>query len=281
MNANKRLLRSGYFGAGFARTQITTLLILDIVIVLSLAACSLQGQAFTPTHPDSPTPALTSTPTTNWFPPTLTPTPFSTPLSATPTPAPPPPVGSVIYQDDFSRQGLWVAGQFAAGTIAYGKGELSLAISQAKGALVSTRSEPVLSDFYLEITATPSLCLNSDNYGVQFRMSSSLDFYRFGVSCNGQVRLERLKGGVGQVLHDWSISAQALPNSSGSYKLGVWAVGGELRLYIDDVLQFSASDASLSSGGLGLYARSMGETVVTVSFSSLAVYQASRQAATP
>jgi len=28
------------------------------------------------------------------------------------------------------------------------------------------------------------------------------DFYRFIVSCNSQVRLERLKGGAGQVLHE-------------------------------------------------------------------------------
>ena len=78
------------------------------------------------------------------------------------------------------------------------------------------------------------------------------------------------------MLHDWSASAQALPNNTGTYKLGVWAVGNDLRLYIDNVLQFSASDASLSSGGLGLYARSMGDTAVTVSFANLAVYHASR-----
>ena len=268
-------------GAGFARTQITTLFILTMVILISLTACSFQEQGLTPTNPGSPTPALTGTPTTNWFPPTLTPTAFNTPLPATATPAPPPPVGSVIYQDDFSHTGLWVAGQFPSGIIAYGKGELSLAISLPKGVLVSTRSEPVLTDFYLEVTAAPSLCLNGDNYGVQFRMSSSSDFYRFSISCNGQVRLERLKGGVGLLLHDWSISAQALPNNSGSYKLGVWAVGSELRLYLNDVQQFSASDASLSFGGLGLFVRSMGETAVTVSFSSLVVYQASQQAATP
>jgi hypothetical protein len=244
---------------------------------VGLAACSiLANQPLTPTSSAIPTLILTDTPTTNWFPPTFTPTLFNTPLPSTATPAPPPPVGSLIYQDDFTHQGLWTTGEFTVGAIAYGNGELSLAISQPKGVLISPRAEPALSDFYLEVTAIPSLCLDGDNYGIQFRMASPSDYYRFIVSCNGQVRLERLKGGLGQVLHDWSASAQALPNNTGTYKLGVWAVGNDIRLYIDNVLQFSVSDASLSSGGLGLYARSMGDTAVTVSFANLAVYQASR-----
>jgi len=133
--------------------------------------------------------------------------------------------------------------------------------------------EPVLTDFYLEITATPSLCLNNDNYGIQFRMSSPTDFYRFIVSCLGQIRLERLKAGVGQVLLDWTLSAQALPNSTGTYKLGVWMVRQTLKLYLNELLQFSVVDDSLASGGLGLFARSMGENPVTIGFSNLEVYQ--------
>lgn len=244
---------------------------------VGLAACSLPAnQPLTPTSQASPTLILTDTPTTNWFPPTLTPSLFNTPLPATATPAPPPIIGSLIYQDDFTHPGLWTTGQFTMGAIAYGNGELSLAISQPRGVLISPRAESALSDFYLEVTAIPSLCLDGDNYGIEFRETSPYDFYRFIVSCNGQVRLERLKGGEGQVLHDWSASAQALPNHTGTYKLGVWAVGNDLRLYIENVLQFSVSDASLSSGGLGLYARSMGDTAVTISFANLAVYQTSR-----
>ncbi len=216
------------------------------------------------------------TATINWFPSTFTPTPFNTPLPATATPAPPPPVGSLIYQDDFTHPGLWLTGQFSVGTIAYGNNELNLAISEPRSVLISTRLEPALTDFYLEVTAIPSLCLAGDDYGIQFREASPNDFYRFLISCNSQVRLERLKGGAGQVLHDWSASAQAFPNTSGTYKLGIWAVGNDLRFYIGNVLQFSVSDASLSTGGLGLYARSMGDTAVTISFANLAVYQASR-----
>ena len=239
-----------------------------------LVACGLApGPEATSTIQASPTELATSTPTIDWFPATFTPTFLPTAPPTTPTPAAPPARGNLIYQDDFTRKGLWTTGQFAAGGIAYGKSELSLAVSEPRGALTSSRLEPALSNFYLEVTAAPSLCLNGDNYGIQFRMSSTKDFYRFILSCAGQVRLERIKGGTGLVLHDWSASAQALPNSSGTYRLGVRAVGSDLRLYINDILQFTASDASLSSGGLGLFVRSMGSTAVTINFSNLAIYQ--------
>ena len=263
----------------FAPTTFTIcvqlcLSVVSISTIVGLAACGMvPSQEVTPTSQASPAELTTSTPTIDWFPATFTPTVLPTAPPTTPTPVGTPSRGSLIYQDDFTRPGLWTTGQFAAGGIAYGKGELSLAVSEPRGALTSTRLEPALSNFYLEVTAAPSLCLDGDNYGVQFRMSSLKDFYRFILSCVGQVRLERIKDGTGLVLHDWTASAQALPNASGTYRLGIRAVGSDLSLYINDVLQFSASDASLSSGGLGLLVRSMGSTAVTVNFTNLAVYK--------
>ena len=244
--------------------------------ILGLAACSLPTRQVDATSTQAnPTTVTSPTPTTDWFPVTFTPTTFTTAVPVTPTPLPTPPVsyGKLIYQDDFTQPGGWTTGQFTAGAIAYGNGQLGLAITQPHGVLSSKRAEPVLSNFYLEITATPSLCLNADNYGIQFRMSSANDFYRFTITCAGQLRLERLKAGAGQVLHDWSASAQALPTISGDYRLAVWANGDELSLYIGGVLQFTLHDGSLSTGGLGLFARSMGDTPVTITFSKLAVYE--------
>jgi hypothetical protein len=115
--------------------------------------------------------------------------------------------------------------------------------------------------------------LNDDYYGVQFRMSSAGDFYRFVVSCSGKIRLERWKDGSGLLLLDWTASAQALPNNAKTYKIGIWAVDSEIKLYLNNVLQASLSDSSLSSGGWALYARSMGDNPVTVTFSNLSAYQ--------
>ena len=257
------------------KAQRTLIFFLGPLLWLALSACSaiLPGQEGTPTASASPTATATLTPTVNWFPVTATPTPTDTPQPTVPTQAPPPTIGSLIFKDDFTDRRLWTSGESSVGTIAYGVAELDLAISQPKGVLISQRAEPVLTDFYLEITAVPSLCLNGDNYGIQFHMSSAGDFYRYLVSCRGQIRLERLKGGVGQVLIDWSPSAQAVPNATDTYRLGVWMSGKNLKLYLNGILQGSVVDDSLSSGGLGLFARSMGDNPVTVGFSDLEVYQ--------
>ncbi len=255
------------------------LLFAAILILAGSAACSeTPAQAVTATTKASPTMVInasaSSTATIDWFPATATATLPPTPLPATAAPlATPPPIGELIFKDDFSNQTLWVSGEFAAGTIAYGQNELNLAISQAHGILTSQRPDPVLTNFYLQISVTPSLCLNSDYFGVMFRMASPYDFYRFSQTCTGQIRLERLKQGSGVVLHDWSLSAQALPAPGGTYRLGIWANGSDLRFYIDDVLQFSVKDSSLESGGLAVFARSMGDNPVTVTFADLDVYQ--------
>ena len=257
------------------RPSLAQKTLLAILLIAGLTACNTTPrQAITPTTQASLAAEPSVTSTVAWFPATSTSTPPATPLPATATPIPPTPfAGNVILQDDFTNPALWLSGEFEAGTIAYGKDELDLAISEERGSLTSWRMDPVLSDFYLEITLAPSMCLNNDNFGVLFRVSDASNFYRYIQSCTGQLRLERLKGGVGQVLHDWSASAQALPNTNGTYKLGIWVKGSDLRFYIDDVFQFSVKDASLTSGGLGLYARSMGTNPVTVAFSNLVIYQ--------
>jgi hypothetical protein len=58
-------------------------------------------------------------------------------------------------------------------------------------------------------------------------------------------------------------------------QLGVWAQGQDMHVFINDVYQFSVRDTVWSGGALGLFARSAGDTPLTVSFSNLVVYQVS------
>jgi hypothetical protein len=46
-----------------------------------------------------------------------------------------------------------------------------------------------------------------------------------------------------------------------------------MRFFINDEFQFSINDRILATGLIGVFARSGGETAVTVSFSDLVVYQ--------
>jgi hypothetical protein len=55
--------------------------------------------------------------------------------------------------------------------------------------------------------------------------------------------------------------------------IGVWAVDGELRLFLNGRYQFGFSDTSFPSGGLGVFALSQGTDPVSVTFSDLKIYE--------
>ena len=109
----------------------------------------------------TPTASATSTPTIVWFPPTATFTPYPTATSLPPTPDQRPGIGAVIFTDDFSDPTLWVLSSNENGRAAFGKNELTIAIQEQKAYVFGQRTEPSLSDFYAEITASPNLCQGS------------------------------------------------------------------------------------------------------------------------
>ena len=180
----------------------------------------------------------------------------------------------MTFEDDFTdSSNAWLLGQNAKGTVAMGLNELTIAIIQPKAYLFSTRTEPLLGNFYAEITASPNLCSGLDEYGLLFRVRSIGDFYRYSISCDGQVRLDRVVGSTAGSPQPWLVSASVPRGAPSSTRLGVWAVGTDLRFFVNDEFQFAVSDSYHDSGNLGVFARSAGENAVSVSFSDLKVYQ--------
>jgi hypothetical protein len=222
------------------------------------------------------TPTATPTPTATivWFPPTSTPTPFPTRI-VTPTQDLRPDRGEVLLTDDFSTPDSWLLGKSSASSAALGKNELTIAISEPGAYQFSVRQTPVLNDFYAEITASPTLCRGKDEYGLLIRMASSGDFYRFSLSCDGQVRMDRVVGGTASSPQPWTLSGSVPPGAPSSSRLAVWAEGKEMRFFVNDEYQFTVNDPLLPAGNLGVFARSAGQLDVTVSFTDLIVYDIS------
>lgn len=218
----------------------------------------------------TPTPISTPTATIEWFPASATPTIIPT-TRATPTPEFRTDVGEVIFDDDFSEPGLWTLGQSSTGNINLGINELTIAIAEPNAYVFSIRQEPILEDFYIEITTSTTLCRDEDQYGILLRTSSPGDFYRYAVSCDGRVRLDRIVQGTATSPQPWINSGSIPPGAPITARLGVWVRGNDMHFFINDQHQFSVSDPLLLSGNLGLFARSMGETAVTVNFSDLVV----------
>lgn len=235
--------------------------------MILLAAC-LPLNSIPPTATPQPTDTGTPTPTIVWFPPSATSTALAVP-TYTGTPEMNPGVGNTILSDDFSDDSVWDTASSENGSATIGHNRLILVV-QPGYYLSSMRRKMPLSDFYAEITAQPSLCRGEDNYGLIVRGVGS-SFYRFVLACNGQIRAERINGGTRLPIQEPVPSGDA-PGAPGEVRIGVWAVGSEMRLFLNERYQFSISDPSFPTGAIGVYVRSTGDTPVTVIFSDLEVY---------
>lgn len=249
----------------------TAALGIAVICLFYISACS------GPTEPvilstDTPVPPTeTPTPTIVWFPPTPTHTPYPTPVLL-PTEDMRPGLGELLYEDNFDQPDAWSLGTTDQGSVGLGINELTIAIGAEDTYLYSVREGWILTDFYLELTASPSMCRDLDEYGLLLRVSPGMDYYRFSLSCNGQVRLDRIYRGQASSPQPWLLSGAVPPGAPSTARLGVWAVANELRFFVNDRYQFTVRDPLLPSGGVGVFARSTDNWPVTVNFSNLQVY---------
>src|SRR5665648_296245 len=166
-----------------------------------IACAGLYPTAIPTSTLELPTP--TETATINWFPATNTPTPL--PLQAsTPTPGVVPGVGSLLFRDIFTDASLWTSTTSIAGNSIVSNNHLTLTLAEGTdmATITSLRMQTQVSDFYAEINAQLSLCRGRDQMSLLFRVTSAADFYRYSVSCSGEVRLERVVSGKPFVIRD-------------------------------------------------------------------------------
>jgi hypothetical protein len=244
-----------------------------LLFIFLVSACSILPVVPTPTSiPDTATPTVTFTPTPTivWFPATATPTPEMT-TTVTPTAQVLPQLGEVIFQDPLAAKGHWQTARSAQGGVAFGNDELTVTVASPKAYIFTLRDSPSLSDFYMEVTSISSLCRETDSYGVVFRAKTGRDYYRLVISCAGTVWMERENGGYSINLSDQMLSGQAHPGPETTLRLGLLAQGKQYSVFINGVYQFTASDPAFLHGSLGFFARSGGDTAVTVSFKDLVV----------
>ena len=220
---------------------------------------------------ETPLPSHTPTPTETivWFPPSATATALAVP-TYTGTPDMSPGIGRVTLEDDFSDDEVWDTAKSDNGSAVITRNRLALTVQQGYY-LSSMRRELPLSDFYAELTAQPSLCRGEDNYGIIVRGVGS-SFYRFLLNCSGMVWAERISGGTKLTIYEPVPSGDAPLGAPGEVRIGMWAVGSEMRLFLNERFQFSVTEPTFPIGALGVFVRSNGETPTTVLFSDLTIY---------
>lgn len=243
------------------------------LLVLFLAACfQLEDPAAqeTPLPTATRTPSPSSTPTVVWFPPTDTPA--ATPTrEITPTPGLMVELGEVLYQDPFLTSEGWSLPQNERGQINIGNGEMNIIINEPDSYFAGTLEKPDLSEYYAEITASPVLCSGRDEYGFLFSVYGNGQYYRFALSCSGEMRLDRLSPSGITVLYPWTRNASVPAGAPSVTKLAVLVVDGEIHLFLNGESSFSITGQQSTFGSFGVYARSVGGTALTVSFTDLTI----------
>jgi hypothetical protein len=239
-----------------------------LVVFLLLGAClPVTVPSFptdTPTSPPSPSATL------EWFPPTSTSEIIPTAENIS-TQAVFSELGEVLFRDDFIDAEQWVVPQTDRGQVNISNGEANIIINEPKSYLMGTLEKPDLTTFYVEITANPVLCSGKDEYGLLFRVFGRNQFYRYALTCNGELRLDKITAAGGTVLYPSTRSATVPVGAPSISKIAVVAERDQLHLFINGVYQTSVADQQLLVGSFGIYARSAGDTAMTVSFSDLIV----------
>jgi hypothetical protein len=193
-----------------------------------------------------------------------------------------PGVGDLLFSDSFDNPDLWNTATSAEASAIVTNNQLVLSIAgPGPVSIASRRNQPTAGDFFAQATAKISLCSATDQYGMLFRAADSGDYYRFTLTCNGQERLERVRAGVTYPLVGWLLGDDVPKGVPAQVKLGVWAVGMEMRFFLDNNFQFSLTDPVFSSGTFGFFAYATGKSPVTISFSDLSVYSVSYIPPTP
>jgi hypothetical protein len=225
---------------------------------------------------------LTETPqptaTIDWFPASATPTLGALSTQKPPTPEMRPGLGRTILTDEFSDPTLWDIATSDQASAEMDNNRLNLS-AQSKVYMISLRHGLTADDYYAEITARPSLCRHDDSYGLLVR-ANAMSYYRFSLSCNGTVYADRINGSKHEILQTPLPSGDAPRGAPGEVRIGVWAVGSEMRLFLNGRYQFSVNNPNFPSGTLGVFVNSSGETPVVVSFSRLELQEVDYSPAT-
>jgi len=254
-----------------------------------------------------PTPdqSVTATPTpTETLPPTSTPAPTETPMpvdtpSETPETGLPTPLaagqpapnqtetslnldqpkaslGEPDWSDDFASGGDWPL---------YNDGHVTMQLSDGAlemTSLVANRKDPwdswmatdaILSDVYLELSATPGECSGLDRYGMIVRANpQATKAYMFGFSCGGEYSLRLWDGEKLFMLQAWQISQFINRGPNQTNRLGLLARGQTLALYANDTLLTTIVDETYREGAFGLFSGAANTDRFTVRFDQMAYW---------
>jgi hypothetical protein len=116
-------------------------------------------------------------------------------------------------------------------------------------------SWPEPQDLYLEGSFETGECSGSDRYGLFVRaanLSGNPHGYMFGVTCDGKFSIRIFDGELTNLI-DWTTSEHITSGSNQVHRLGFWAKGDQIRVYVNGNRLAEIRDDTFDAGPFGLF----------------------------
>ncbi len=221
--------------------------------------------------PPPASPSITPSPTIAF--PTLIPTATITPEpSPTPTPDIIAGLAGLLLEDKFDQDRGWESPEVDFGGSGIVDGRFSLAVRQPGKFITAIEPDLLAGDFLFEVSVRAEVCTGDDEYGILFRVNQDLEHYRFTLTCDGEARVSRTFGGSEAALIPKTQTHAVFNGLLVENRLGVLAVGEDLRFFINGIEVFDARDSTSSVGKFGFIVRSRRGGQTTATFDDLDVF---------
>ena len=163
-------------------------------------------------------------------------------------------LGAADWTDNFNSGSNWFQLNTENVSFVFEDGMLRMRAKTAgSGDFWGLSNQPDLEDFYLEaVFKTGDECVGLDRYGLLVRSPEPNKGYVFNVACNGQFRIYEWNGSQYNQLHAWTTSPAIKTGPEQTNKVGVWAEGNDIRLYVNGVLVAELEVDIYDEGRFGL-----------------------------
>ncbi len=228
-----------------------------------------------PVYEAPPTPTLTATISAAEPTATITATLVGTATPTLPAGDPRAGLGAPTFQDEFASGGNWPLYEDEHARFEIGEGELIMNAFNPDYWNSWMLTSPTISNFYLEMEAKIGSCSGLDAYGLMARSQLTDDGavgYLFGVSCDGRYSLRIWDGSKFTKLANWTVHADLAYGSDQTQRIGLWAEGDTLKLYVNGHLITQVSDSTYPSGRFGVFVSSAATADIEVQVSEVSYW---------
>jgi hypothetical protein len=218
-----------------------------LLAVLLVSACAQSPETELPAaEPQSDQPASAATDEIP-SPPQITPT-------ATPEADPRDQLGSSVWGAVFEEgTETWYQFENDQSKSEVHDGKLQLTAKKANSYDVWTMSYPQMDDFYLEVVfSIGKTCPGKDRHGILFRAPDNTQGYLYNVACDGSYQLRSWDGEQFTDLINWTVDPHIAQGPEITQRLGVWAEGDRLVLYVNGFQITETRDSTFSKGTFGV-----------------------------